>query len=61
MQDLKAAGEFTPEAQQAALQRTYDNVMKILSADAKKYLAELYGDLQAKVLESIEANVKANK
>lgn len=61
VQELKENGKFTKEAQAIALQKTYDNVMRILSDEAKKYLAEVYGDLQAKVLESIEASVKANK
>lgn len=58
---LKKEGIFNKEAQQKALQMTYDAVMKTLTEDAKTLLAEVVGDLQDYILNSIEADVAQTK
>ena len=35
--------------------------MAVLTEDAKKYLAQIYGDLNAYITNKIEAEVKAQK
>ena len=58
---LKAQGSFDAEAQKIAFQKTFDSVMLILSAEAKEYLANAYGDLAAYITNRIEAEVNLNK
>ena len=58
---LKKEGKFGAEAQKVALQTTYDEVMKLLNAEAKEYLTEASGDLEALIKTKIEATVKAVK
>ena len=58
---LKKEGIFNKEAQQKALQMTYDAVMKTLTEDAKTLLTEVVGDLQDYILNSIEADVAQTK
>lgn len=58
---LKREGKFDSEAQKIAFQKTYDSVMTILSEDAKTYLNEAIGDLQAYIINQIEAQVNLNK
>lgn len=58
---LKKEGVFDADAQKVAFTKTYTNVMKILSAEAKEYLTEALGDLEAYVYNRIEANVKLTK
>ena len=58
---LKQKGEFTPEAQKEAFNKTYDAVMAILSEDAKVYLTEAVGDLNLYITQKIEAEVSLNK
>ena len=58
---LKERNAFDAEAQKEAFQRTYDQVMKILSDDAKKYLESAVGDLNAYITTLIEAQVNVNK
>lgn len=58
---LKAKGEFDADAQKVALSKTYNNVMKILAEDAKKYLTEAMGDFETYVFNRIEAEVICNK
>lgn len=54
---LKQQGKFDKEAQEEALMMTKDAVMTILTMEAKQYLNEFYGDLQAYVVARIEATV----
>ena len=61
VETLKKKGEFTKEAQVEAFNKTYQNVMNILSEDCKIYLTETFGDLQTYITNKIEAEVKANK
>ena len=58
---LKKEGKFDAEAQKIAFQKTYDNVMSILTAETKYYLQTALGDLEAYVNNKIEAEVALNK
>lgn len=58
---LKRQGQFDAEAQKQAFQQTKDAVLTILSAEAKDYLAEALGDLNAYIDNKIEAEVKLSK
>lgn len=58
---LKAQGKFDLEAQKTAFKKTYDNVMLILTAEAKEYLQTAIGDLEAYIENKIEAEVALNK
>lgn len=58
---LKKEGNFNLEAQKAAFTATYDSVINILSDDAKEYLIQAYGDLNAYLTTLIEAEVNCNK
>jgi hypothetical protein len=58
---LKKEGAFDADAQKVAFTKTYTNVMKILSAEAKEYLTEALGDLEVYIYNRIEANVKLTK
>lgn len=59
--ELKKQGKFDAEAQKIAFQKTYENVMALLTDEAKKYLTEAIGDLQTYVNNKIEAEVLLNK
>lgn len=61
VESLKKEGTFDADAQKVAFTKTYTNVMKILSDEAKEYLTEALGDLEAYVYNRIEANVKLTK
>lgn len=58
---LKQQGKFDAEAQKIAFQKTYDNVMSILTAESKYYLQTALGDLEAYINNKIEAEVALNK
>lgn len=58
---LKKQGKFDEEAQKIAFETTYQNVMSILTDEAKKYLITMVGDLGACVQNKIEAEVLLNK
>lgn len=58
---LKKEGAFSKENQKEALQKTYDEVLNILSDDAKEYLKEACGDLESQIKTKIEAKVKESK
>ena len=58
---LKKQGSFDAEAQKVAFNMTLNAVMNILSDDAKKYLTEAFGDLNAYITSQIEASVNMNK
>lgn len=59
--ELKKQGKFDLDAQKIAFQKTYENVMVLLTDEAKKYLSEALGDLQTYVNNKIEAEVLLNK
>nr|DAF40637.1 MAG TPA: hypothetical protein [Caudoviricetes sp.] len=58
---LKASGSFDIEAQKKAFEDTCNNVLAILSDDAKEYLSVALGDLQTYIANRVEAEVKLNK
>lgn len=58
---LKKQGKFDMEAQKIAFQKTYDAVLALLTEEAKEYLANIYGDLNAFITTKIEAEVNAQK
>ena len=55
---LKDKNAFDAEAQKHAFELTKNAVIKILSDDAKNYLAHVLGDLDAIIDEKIEATIK---
>ena len=59
--NLKKENMFNAEAQKTALSMTADTVKQILSADAQEYLSSTYGDLNALIMQKIEAEVVKNK
>lgn len=61
VETLKKDKIFDAEAQKQALQMTLDAVMNILTDEAKEYLTEAYGDLNAYILQKIEAEVNMTK
>ena len=61
VESLKKQGKFDGEAQKVAFQMTFDAVMNTLTEEAKMYLTEIYGDLNAYLTTKIEAEVKAQK
>lgn len=58
---LKDQNAFELEAQKAAFEMTKNAVMEILSADAKKYLTNAFGDLETYINNMIEAEVNKAK
>ena len=58
---LKESGSFDAEAQKKAFEDTCNNILEILSDDAKEYLNTALGDLQAYIANKVEAEVKINK
>lgn len=58
---LKDQNAFTKEAQEEAFMKTSSAVLTILSEDAKEYLNETLGDLNAYITTQIEAQVNAHK
>ena len=61
VESLKKQGKFDMEAQKVAFQKTYDAVLALLTEEAKEYLANIYGDLNAFITTKIEAEVNAQK
>ena len=58
---LKSNGKFDLEAQKTAFKMTYEAVMKVLTADAVKYITECVGDLETYVTNKIETTVNMTK
>ena len=61
VETLKKEGKFDAEAQKIAFQKTYDAVIKVLSEDAKDYVASIYGDITTYLTTRIEAEVNLQK
>ena len=61
VETLKKEGKFDIEAQKVAFEKTYDAVMSIISIDMVEYLTEFVGDFETFLMQSIEAEVNANK
>lgn len=59
--NLKNKNMFDEEAQKIAFQKTLDAVKAVLSADAIKYLTNIYGDLDLFLQTKIEAEVNYQK
>lgn len=58
---LKDKDLFDAEAQKEAFKQTYENVLTILSTDAKEYLTSAYGDLAVFITSKIEAEIAMGK
>ena len=58
---LKKQGAFDADAQKVAFTKTYTNVMRILTEDAKEYLEQALGDLESYIYNKIESEVALNK
>lgn len=58
---LKEQNAFGSVEQKIAFEKTYVAVMEILTEEAKNYLQEVFGDLQAYITSQIEAQVNKNK
>lgn len=58
---LKASGSFDKEAQEKAFNSTLEAILAILSDDAKDYIANITGDMNAYLINQIEATVNANR
>lgn len=61
VESLKKQGKFDEEAQKIAFKQTYEAVMKVLTDEAKKYLVESVGDLDAYITAKIESEVLISK
>ena len=61
VQALKDKDLFDGDAQKQALEMTKNAVLNILSEDAKDYLVNVYGDLNAYLTTKIEAEIKFQK
>lgn len=59
--ELKKQGKFGPEEHDIAYHKTLDAVKAILSAEAQKYLAEIYGDIDFYISQLIQEAVRVNK
>lgn len=58
---LKEQNAFGSVEQKIAFEKTYVAVMEILTEEAKNYLQEMFGDLQAYITSQIEAQVNKLK
>lgn len=58
---LKKSDKFTEENQEEALNRSLEKATALLTADARQFLEEAYGDLNAYLLIRIEPEVRRQK
>ena len=58
---LKKEGAFTAEAQKEAFKMTYDNIMAILNEECLNFLSEITEDVEAYIVNKIEAEVNFAK
>lgn len=58
---LKAAGKFSKEAQQEALQKSLTAAIGILTPAAASFIEETYGDIKTYILPMVEAEVRKQK
>ena len=61
VESLKKQGKFDEEAQKIAFKQTYDAVMKVLTAEAIKYITMSVDDLETYITKQIEEEVKLTK
>ena len=59
--DLKANGKFTPDAQREAYEMCKAQVMAILNEKTKEALVMAYGDIEAYIKTAIESSVIITK
>lgn len=59
--ELKKQGKFGPEEHDIAYHKTFDAVKALLSEEAQKYLATIYGDLDFYISQLIQESVRVNK
>jgi len=59
--ELKDNRAFDAEAQKAALEKTYNAVIRTLSDDALSYLGGAFDDLESYIKDKIEAQVQYTK
>ena len=59
--ELKAKGQFTKDAQLEAFNRAKDIALQLLSTEAKGVLIEIYGDFDLWIKTKIEQLVKQDK
>ena len=59
--ELKAQGRFGPEEHDIAYHKTLDAVKGLLCEEAKKILAEAYGDIDFYISQLIQESVRVNK
>ena len=59
--ELKKQGRFGPEEHDIAYHKTLEAVKAILNEEAKKYLAEIYGDVDFYISQLIQEQVRLNK
>ena len=59
--ELKKQGKFGPEEHNIAYHKTLSAVKGILSEEAQKYLATVYGDLDSYIAGLIQEAVRVNK
>ena len=58
---LKKSGTFTKENQDEARQKSLDKAVALLTAEARKFLEEAYGDLNSYLLNRIEPEGRRQK
>ena len=58
---LKSSKKFSKENQEEALKMAVDQAEKLLTAEARAFLEEAYGDLRAYLTSRIEAEVRRQK
>lgn len=58
---LKKSDKFTKENQDEALNKSLETAIALLTADARKFLEEAYGDLDVYLLTRIEPEVRRQK
>lgn len=59
--ELKNSGKFTRENQEEALRKAVEQAEKLLTAEARAFLEEAYGDLNDYLISRIEAEVRTQK
>jgi len=58
---LKKSGEFSKDCQKEAFNRAVSLAKSLLTADASRFLAETYGDIENFIQAKIEAQVMLQK
>jgi hypothetical protein len=61
VEDIKKSGEFNEDAQKEALLRARDTALSVMTEDAKHFIQNSYGDIEALIRAKIEETVKLHK